>query len=222
MRTKELVNSLISAYEEEKGNYPSFYELIKDCIYLEGINTARYLFNTIQEGWLENDLQPQDFKSIYSSFFGTSRAYYYGELKNYLDEENEIMITGSSSLSAEEVIKINKESMEAIGFFEHKDVLWNTLEEHFKYNYPVQVYIIEIKEEYYSVNIIVPDYGAPIYDYKNFPGKIGILPIKSLFQNIRETKDDEIQNYIGKLINTRIVFIDKEIDKIILEPLVRV
>ncbi|CAA0160715.1 hypothetical protein ACE1MK_09200 [Tenacibaculum maritimum] len=220
MKTKELVNSLISAYEEEKGNYPSFYELIKDCIYLEGINTARYLFSTIQEGWLENDLQPQDFKSIYSSFFGTSRAYYYGELKNYLDEENDIIMT--SPLSTEEVNKINKESMEAIGFFEHKDVLWNTLEERFKYNYPVQVYIIEIKEEYYSVNMIIPDYGVPISDYKNFPGKIGILPVKSLFQNIREIKGDKIQSYIGQLINTRIVFIDKELDKVILEPLVKV
>ena len=220
MRTKKLVNSLISAYEEEKGSFPSFHELIKDCIYLKGIDTARCLFNIIQEGWLENNLQPQDFKSIYSSFFGTSRAYYYGELENYLAEENDIMMAMVNPLSAEEVYKMN--SMEDIGFFNHNDVLWNTIEERFDLNYPVEVYILHIEKECYSVNIIVPDYGAPISDYKNFPGKIGILPIKSLFQNIRETKDDEIQSYIGQLINTRIVFIDKELDKVILEPLVKV
>lgn len=220
MRKKELVKSLISAYEEEKGNYPSFYELIKDCIYLKGINTARYLFNVIQEGWLENNLQPQDFKSIYSSFFGTSRTYYYEELENYLDEENDIIM--ANPLSSQKVNQINKESLESKGILEHNDLLWNTLEERFKLNHPVEVFILGIEKEYYSVNIIVPDYGAPISDYKNFPGKIGILPIKSLFQNIRETKDDEIQYYIGKLINTRIVFIDKEMDKVILEPLVKV
>ncbi|WP_028892243.1 hypothetical protein [Tenacibaculum sp. 47A_GOM-205m] len=210
--TQKILEGYIKDLEQALGKPPSFNEFIDYFIQKLSnikIKKTEEIYSYLVTYWESNKNQRVDYDFVYNNTF----------IKAALFKDIKLEKNNTTNKAVNTSTKIDEPQANLTDFNTN---LWLEVEERFKYNYPVQVYILDTKEEYYSVNIIVPDYGVPISDYKNFPGKIGILPIKSLFQNIRETKDDEIKNYIGKLINTRIVFIDKEMDKVILEPLVKV
>lgn len=82
---KGLINELVKV----NGKEPSFQELIQDCIYLKGIDTAEFLYHPLKDAWLRCGLDNQYFKQIYFDLFGESRDYYYTEITNFLIEENE-------------------------------------------------------------------------------------------------------------------------------------
>ncbi len=210
--TLKILEGYIKDLEQTLGKPPSFNEFIDYFIQKLSnikIKKTEEIYSYLVTCWESNNNQRVDYDFVYNNTF----------IKAALFKDIKLEKNNTTNKAVNTATKIDEPQANLTDFNTN---LWLEVEERFKYNYPVQVYIIDTKEEYYSVNIIVPDYGVPISDYKNFSGKTGILPIKSLFQNIRETKNDEIQSYIGKLINTRIVFIDKKLDQVILEPLVKV
>lgn len=88
-KEKQIVKQLVDEYFKQYSKYPTFVDLIKDCIRLKGISTANYLFDSLKMGWLSNGFRNENFKEIHQNIFSEGRDYYYSELENYLNEENQ-------------------------------------------------------------------------------------------------------------------------------------
>ncbi|MDB0603071.1 hypothetical protein PL373_18455 [Tenacibaculum maritimum] len=88
-REAQIVKQLVNDYLNQHNKKPTFIELIKDCIYLKGILTASYLFDSLKNGWLSNGFRNENFKEIHQNIFSEGRDYYYSELENYLNKENQ-------------------------------------------------------------------------------------------------------------------------------------
>lgn len=91
-RVEEIVNHLVKLFEKENKRKPSFEELVKDCIYLKGINTANYLFESLKDGWIANGFKPTNFKAVNKTLFPFDRDYYYTELETFLNQEHQANI----------------------------------------------------------------------------------------------------------------------------------
>lgn len=87
-RIKSISLRLVEDYVEQHGVNPSFKQLIEDCIYLKGITTADYLFQSLKQGWILNDFEKPDFKLIQKELFSFDRNYLYKQLEEYLNDEH--------------------------------------------------------------------------------------------------------------------------------------
>ncbi len=88
-KIKNWVGNIYSNYKEQYNKEPAFEDIIKDCIYLKGINITDYLFSSLKEGWITNNFPETDFRKLHKDIFCDDRNYYYSEIENYLIEESD-------------------------------------------------------------------------------------------------------------------------------------
>ena len=87
-RIKSIVRSLFDDFKKEKGSEPTLKDIVQECIYLKGITTADYLFESLALGWKLNEYPTTDIKALNREMFPFDRNYWYEQLEEYVDAEN--------------------------------------------------------------------------------------------------------------------------------------
>lgn len=210
-REAHLVKQLVNDYLNQHNKKPTFIELIKDCIYLKGILTASYLFDSLKNGWISNGFKEEDFKVIHKSLFSEDRDYYYTELENYLNNEN---CDYMPDLTREQVEKSN---INNIGIPNIDEVIEERLEIALEHHWCVESYIINVKKEYLDLILLIPDdlnlsLKEKMKTYRRGKLYANQYPNKLFFDEIDEA------NLIGNTMNTEIISINNSTKEILLKP----
>lgn len=118
MGSESVKNWVANLYDDYKAQYsivPTFEDIIKDCIYLKGLDTAEYLFNTLKQGWLENNYPEMDFNKLYKNTFCDTRNYYYSEMKNLIENNSDSELEANyRQINREEVDEYNNNLLKSI------------------------------------------------------------------------------------------------------------
>lgn len=83
-KIKNWVALIFKDYENQYNIAPTFSDLIKDCIYIKGINATEYLSKHIINGWELNNYPKTDYNLELKKLLCYDRDYYYTEMFEYI------------------------------------------------------------------------------------------------------------------------------------------
>lgn len=219
-RIKSITLRLVEDCVEQYGVNPSFKQLIEDCIYLKGITTADYLFQSLKQGWILNDFEKPDFKLIQKELFPFDRNYLYEQLEEYLnDEHNAEFISSNNPLKSEEVSTINNEIMNDLGIVDIDAIIWEQIIIAYENNWNIEAKIIAVNPEHIDLLLYIPnDLSLPTKELES------TLKIAKMYPNNYKIgkssfNENDKSLLLETFINVQVISIDLKQELIIVKPL---
>ncbi len=200
-KIKNWVALIFKDYENQYNKTPTFRDLIKDCIYIKGIDATEYLSKYIIKGWELNNYPTTDFNLVLKELLCSDRDYFYTEMIDYLTDcaDNEIEIY-TSNLSTSEP---QEES-----FYQWRD---RSIREAFTENKRFNVFVKNVYDEYISVFILLPnEFEVPKNEYMEDYFLKTDIPIHN-FKNYTQKKfsSADVNKYEFSTLTATIISIDK-------------
>lgn len=149
MENNKIKNWVTLIYEDYTNQYdkaPTFRDLIKDCIYIKGMDATDYLSKYIIKGWELNQYPITDFNLEIKELLCSDRDYYYTEMMDYLtncaDKEMEKFANS-----------IKKQELQETNFFEWRE---RSIKEAYIENRKINVFVKNMYDDYATVFILLP------------------------------------------------------------------
>lgn len=203
LNSQPLVNKLINEYQNIYNVFPTFEDLLKDCIRLRGLTATEFLVSTLYKGWLQNDGKEIDFTLLRNKYFGYDRIDLYEKLESVeFDSFPESKVTNNDNPISPDGTLFDK-------------YVWEILEDTYSKQYILSGFITDVSKSGYEVTFNLEDIlfipENIDLEYNQIKGFVPKEKYK-YFDNLTIEQFKNIEYYV------KILFIEKSSKTLILKP----